>query len=675
MELAGIAAAFINHYLWLWPIVELMRAQHQIHEFTGYAASSVLLVGYWVIFRTSYVLRSIETPRQERISTIAAVVNSGSLLVVMAYQSVHPELSFLFLLIIGAVEFTLGQLPLTRRRRSAFVVLTTLGSCLIASAFPRRFANTPLSISWLAEGQTLFLAGLFLKEIVFRRLGLLGVLLAWMYMLGGDFAGVLFGRIYGNESAGGFGLAFFFGFASLVLYADAQWVPRRWMNLIDTAGEQLCLRRLSHMAGVLAFAAAWIAWPGAWTAVAWAALALALSYIGSRWQVREISIDGFFVAAAAVARVFAVNLPIDTSYAHAHWLSVRIVTVSIVAALMYLTSRSAGLPGIITRERLGPLYTWVASGLIATLAWYEIQPVGVALAWCLLGLVLLEIGIAKSSWHFRFQAYVAFVSSFLRIFFVNLNAVGDGPISPRVYTIVPLALSFYYAYSRLINSSHAGANIDRRVRAAELLSLLGLFSLVALMRFELDADLVAVGWAATALVLLAVAWKTGRRLYLRQGVLLAFFVLFRAGLHNLYQRSYFPAPFGHGPAVTVAATASVLFLALPFAFRLCQIEQADNSANIESPDSSRSWLRKSILMLDRRPEQVFFFIPFVLLTTMLAIEVRVGLVTLVWGIEACVGCLINWGRAPSFIPASTSMCEPPSKVCRIRFRKNGSTRT
>src|SRR2546428_7200508 len=47
------------------------------------------------------------------------------------------------------------------------------------------------------------------------------------------------------------------------------------------------------------------------------------------------------------------------------------------------------------------------------------------------------------------SGYAAFAASFLRIWFVNLNASGSpGEISPRFYTLVPLTLAFFYAYWR-----------------------------------------------------------------------------------------------------------------------------------------------------------------------------------------------------------------------------------
>jgi uncharacterized membrane protein len=631
MELVGMAAAFINHYLWLRPIIEPMHGH--IHAFAGYTASSALLVGYWLIFRASYVVRRIDNPRQEQVSTIAALLNPALLLAVMGYQSVHPELSFQFLLALGGIELILGQLPVTRQRRAAFVVLTTLGSCLLVAAFPRRYADTTLSISWLAEAEALLLVGVFLREILFRRLALLTALLVWIQMVGADAGQVYFERMYGIGLGGRPGLGLFFGIAATVFYANAQWIPRRWPGLIETALEQLCFRRMSHMAGVLAFIGAWIAWPEAWTAVVWAALALALSYIGRRWQAPEVSLDGMVCAAAAVLRVLIVNLAAKQTLPDVPWMTERLLTIPLVAALLYLASRWAGAREIVTAERAAPVYTWAASGLFALLAWYELRPVGVALGWTLLGLVLLEVGVTRRSAPLRLQAYVAFGASFLRSFFVNLNASGnEGNISPRLYTTVPLAVAFYYVYMRLKDQTADDFAIERRIHAAAWHSLLGVLTLSALVRLEFDADLVAVGWAALALILVALAWQSGTRLFLHQGLLLAFGVLFRAILHNLYERSYFPAPFGHGRVVTVGASVALLGLALPFAFSLRRLK-----ANRTASDR---WYRRFLEALDERPEQVLFFIPFVLLTAMLAVEVRIGMVTLAWGLEAVVVFLL-----------------------------------
>ena len=102
----------------------------------------------------------------------------------------------------------------------------------------------------------------------------------------------------------------------------------------------------------------------------------------------------------------------------------------------------------------------------------------------------------------RLQAYVALATSFLRIFFVNLNAAGaPGEVSPRFYTVVPITLAFFYAYWRLELSRDESAAGERRFRAGELCCWLGTITIASLMRFELEADWVAAAWAALAFAL------------------------------------------------------------------------------------------------------------------------------------------------------------------------------
>jgi uncharacterized membrane protein len=639
MEIAGMAAAYLNHYLWLRPIIEPMHGH--VHTFPGYFASSALLYSYWLVFRASYVLRKVETRRAEQISTIAAILNVVLFGMVMGYQSIHPELAFQFFVAIGAVELAVGQLPITRRRRAAFVVLTTLGSCLLVMAVPYRYSGEKLSSGWLAEAEALLLVGVFLGEVVFRRLGLIAAVVTWIQMIASNAAPLWNDRLHHGDNTGWPGLASLFTFAALIFYLNSQLIPRRWPEVLRKELDRLSFSQLAHLAGVLALIGTWIAWPGAWTAVAWAALATALAFTGQRWQSKELSLQAPICAAAAVVRVLAVNLSGNTTYPHIHWLTARLVTVSLVIALLYLGSRWASFPGLITAKRVSASYTWAASILAGFLVWYELQPIAVVLGWSLIALILFEAGLHLQSPHLRLQAYLGFTASFLRLFVVNLNAVGQmGQLSARVYTIVPLALVFYYVYARLAHAGDDSVSLERRRKLAGLHCFYGTLALAALLRFELDADLVAAAWSLLVLLLIVVAWKTGRRIFLDQGLLLAFCVLLRGILHNLYERSHFPAPFGHGPFVSLGSAVALLFLVLPLA-------RALRRRKAEATHYNR--FIALMIAVDRRPDLVFFFVPFVLLTALLAVELPIGMVTLAWGIEAfAVFAVALWLKERSY---------------------------
>jgi hypothetical protein len=152
---------------------------------------------------------------------------------------------------------------------------------------------------------------------------------------------------------------------------------------------------------------------------------------------------------------------------------------------------------------------------------------------------------------------------------------------------------------------------------------MGTISVAALLRFELLPDWVAAGWAALALLLVIAASLT-RRIFLHQALLLSFAIFFRTVLHNFYQRSYFPpSNLWQSRWVLVGSTVVLLFLALPFLFRL---------RDAKSTISDGYW--RAFGIFERHPEQVFFFIAVGLLSTMLAMEMRFGMVTLSWGLEA-----------------------------------------
>jgi uncharacterized membrane protein len=266
--------------------------------------------------------------------------------------------------------------------------------------------------------------------------------------------------------------------------------------------------------------------------------------------------------------------------------------------------------------------------------------VGVVDAWLVGGLILFELGLARNKLSLRLQAYAAFAASFLRIFFVNLNAAGSpGEISPRFYTVVPLALGFFYAYWRLEEASEDMLAAERKFRVADICCWLGTITFAALMRFELEADWVAAAWAALVFALMAIAWRSQRRLFLYQGLVVALGVLFRTVLHNFYERSYFPAPAWESRWITVGTAAALLLAALPFAFQLRKKDEA----------SSKTGFIRVLQSGVRRPEQLLFFTAVGLLTVLLALEMRHGMVTLAWGVEGvAVFVLALWLGERSF---------------------------
>jgi hypothetical protein len=947
LEVFGILSSYLNHLYWLYRILGIEGA-HGRH-FPEYLASLALLFFYWLIFRISYIARSIKTEFEEHVSTLAALVNVLLLLGVMKFQSVQPELAYLALLVVGAFEFTLAQLPITKRRRQAFVVLSVVGATLMLAAVPFHYSGNNVAILWLVGAEAFLAAGIIVKEVVFRRLGLLAGLLVGLHLVGVDFrqlvnlrlghenlalaSGVLFslcavvfyinslgvgsrwkslfddspdrplltihsyigafaaasaawalfshdwtalafaavmlivaalGRALGSRHLQGqyallgalsvyrgivvnlhleapayahvrmrlltlpiLGAAFYLtaklsalrddpeqrtirglfaaagsGFIALLIWFEVPelwqplafiafavflseaaraikfysitahshvlsglavfsaltantFAPQTWHTIplhalaaapvvagaywlakrLGTENERhLGLARVAYtwvaaglvvwileealrapwiavgwiiFAVVLALSTRWIryqqltwqgnvvglcalirayfynydleqefwgpislriftislvaaglyflsrkaapekryaravaflhsfaatgllallAWyesPNGWLAPLWAAFALVLAIVDQRLKLEELPWQSHILAGLTLLRSISVNLYVTATW---HGLSVRLLSLAIVAVIFYALSRLIRMPDEWRQRDIHHIYSWAASSIGGLLLWYELQtqPTSIAVAWGAFGLVLFEYGLLRKITQFRYQAYVALVAAFTRIFFSNLTASEPGEFwGPRMYTILPLVLIFFFVHAQL-PLKEENTTRDRRLHFDVLLAYLGTATIVALFYFQFPLEWVITSWAAVVFTLLGAALLLDRPLFLQQGLLLTGLVLARGMAHNLFGASYFSGGDWKGDFLVLGSAAAILLASLYFAFRL--------RGRHAIPQDVRPWIRP-LAVIASRPEQVEFFIPMILVTCMLGLKMKSGMVTVSWGIE------------------------------------------
>lgn len=951
LEVFGILSSYANHIYWLYRILGPDGAQR--HAFPDYNASTAILLFYWITYRISYVIRKPKSPYAEHVSTAAALLNTLLLLGAMKFQSVHPELAFIALLVIGGVEFGCGQLPITRRRREAFVVLSVLGAALMISAVPFRYSGNNVAILWLVGAEAFLAAGVMIGEVVFRRLGLLIGLLVGAHLIAVDVqellaarrmnedvvltAGMMFGlcavvfylnalagrlrwgqffddppdspllwtqsylgafsavcaawalfskdwtalafggimlllavlgrKLYSFHLQAQFGavglLALYrvalvnlhsevpqythvqnrlitlpilaatfylterfacdgdntdqrsfralFGFAGTALITALIYyeVPELWQPIaaiiFAVALLEVCRRvkypilawhahALSGLAVLAALTADpdgarrwrdmplhaftalpvvaglyWIAWRirvpnethtdrgrvlygwagtglmawvlyeaiGApWIAVAWIAFAIALTLVFRRIGFRPLAWHANVLAVASVVRAFTFNLDINQPFlsgislrmatislvaaglyflsrkasiptaqteskrvisylhtfaattllgflawyeapggwlaavwamfaliltlvdrklkaedlrwqAHAlaaltmtraitvnlyatelwHGLSVRLLSLTIVAVIFYAMSRLIRMPEELRQRDFHHVYSWAASALLSMLMWYELRPLSVAVGWAVFGLVLFEYGLWRKIAQFRFQSYVALAASFGRIFFANLTTETPGEFwGPRLFTVLPIAVIFFFVYSQLSPQEDA-ARTDRLLRFDMLLVYLGTGSVTALLYFQFPNEWLVTVWAALAFALFGVALLLDRPIFLHQALLLTVGTSSRGLLHNLFGASYFTAGDWTGRFFVLGSAIAILLACLPFAFRWRERHKAE---------PAKGWIAAIV----RHPEQFMFFAPVVLLTIMLALKMRAGMVTVSWGLEGVLIILL-----------------------------------
>ncbi|HWZ43967.1 MAG TPA: DUF2339 domain-containing protein [Candidatus Saccharimonadales bacterium] len=477
LEVFGILASFLNHFYWLSTIIGPAGDKFALSDL-DYRNSAALLVAYWIIFRFSYLWRTISDKQQESVSTIAAVVSPVLFMAIMRYQSHHPELAFYALLAMGAMEFTLGQLPVARRRRMPFLMLSSLGAILMVAAVPIKFAGRhALEIIWLAGAEAFLLAGVFAREKLFRYFGIIVSALVALTLVPTQLVPLAAKTLEGQQHLAPIDstLCLVLAMVAATFYVNSHIITRLWPGQFESETERGSMTALSFAASVLAVASIYAGSTYKWSAIVLALLITLLSWSGRRFRILELLYQSHWIALVAV-----IDACINDKFLQmgGTWLRIPlgIAVLSVVAGLLYVSSRFVRLSAGTPQETAAVLYKWAASGMIGLLiAWHAGD--WIAVDWMAFALVLAIVGQIQKLPEFRWQALVFAVLSFFVAMAVNLEKTGTVHL--------------------------AGANVNLRLLSVGLVSA-GMYALTRWSPMPILAPFYK--WAGTIL-LGAVAWK------------------------------------------------------------------------------------------------------------------------------------------------------------------------
>jgi hypothetical protein len=417
---------------------------------------------------------------------------------------------------------------------------------------------------------------------------------------------------------------------TVAMVAAGLYFLSRQATVADSESRQAITYLHTFAATALLAVLAWYEAPGGWLAVVWVVFALVLAMVDRRFELEELAWQAHALAGLAMFRSVTVNLYVTETW---HGMSVRLLSLATVAVVLYALSRIIRMPEHWRAREFHHVYSWAASALVSLLMWYELQPLSVAVGWAVFGLVLFEYGLLRNTRQFRFQSYVALAAAFGRIFFANLTADNPGEFwGPRIYTVLPLALIFFFVYAQL-GPDEKNVRDDRRLYFDALLGYMGTGSVVALLYFQYANEWLATAWAVVIFILFGTALLLKRSIFLHQGLLLTLGACARGVMHNLFGASYFSDGEWTGRYFVLGSAVAVMLGCLPFAFRLrdrCRAEPVSNRS------TSYGWVRVVV----RHPEQFMFFAPVLLLTLMLALKMRAGMVTVAWGLEGVLIVLL-----------------------------------
>ena len=436
LEVFGILASYLNHCYWLYTVF----AEHGHKPFPGYQASIALTIGYWIVFRISYLLRKVDGKEQESVSTLAGLLNPVLLLALMKFQSFHPELAFYALLAFGAIEFVLGQLPVSRKRVAPFRVLSILGAALMVAAVPFRYSGNALELLWLTGAEAFLLAGIFTRERLFRGVGLSVSFLVALYAILFRTEELL-QEVLNVKPHHHVQLGIVLAVLAVVLYLNAHLTQRLWPKLFAQDMERQAAGVLSFLASFFATCSVFALCGDTVVALTLTVLVTLLSWIGKRLAISELVYQAHGVAVIAVAQVSIIGGTQAGQWQH---IPLRILMFTPVAALLYLSSRFVRLSQTVFNGIIAILYAAAATAMFTLLVWFQAPAWSVAIGWLLLGLAVCaaahQFNRADLKWHPLFLVLLAGV----RALAVNFSLTGSTHhVTYRLITVSLTAVGIY----------------------------------------------------------------------------------------------------------------------------------------------------------------------------------------------------------------------------------------
>lgn len=523
LEVFGILSSYLNHLYWLYRLLGPNGAHG--HIFPEYHASLTMLFFYWLTFRISYVLRGIKTDFEEHVSTVSALLNTLLLLGVMKFQSVQPDLAYIALLVIGALEFIFAQLPVTRRRRRAFIILSLLGAALMIVSIPSHFSGNPIAYLWLVGAEVFLFAGIIFKEVVFLRVGLFTGLLVGIDLMAFNLRPLVMLRAKTEDLASESGILF--AVCGVALYLNALYVASRWKESFRAALDRRLLDVHSYFGAFATATAAWALFANDWTALAFSAIMLALAFLGRRLETRHLQIQYALLGALTLYRAFVFNLHID-SPAHTH-ITTRLITLPILGAIFYLTAKLAALSDDQEQRVLRSLLAFAGTALFASLIWFEVPELWQPLLFMAFAVALSENARAMRYHVLAVHAHgITLLAVFTALTADPYNIHLWHTIPVHAFGALPVVAGCYWIAKRL------GVENARYLKIARVAyTWIAAGIMVWILEEALRAPWIAVGWIAYAAALaLATRWIRYRQLAWQANVI-AFAAFLRTYIFNL----------------------------------------------------------------------------------------------------------------------------------------------
>jgi uncharacterized membrane protein len=487
-----------------------------------------------------------------------------------------------------------------------------------------------VGLTWLAAGIAFFEAGAWRSQPAWRNQGYILFALAFAALLGIDLY-----EIYPASVAVSAPTRWIIVGTSAAAYFYVFWRLRREGRRFVQTDIDTALADVPSFAGAaLVTILAWKALDPAIVPLAWIFFALVLFEIGAWRSSSVLRYQGYILFALAFAALLGIDLyeiyPASVAVsAPTRWIIVGTSAAAYFYLFWRLRREGRRFVQIDIHPALADVPSFAGTALLTILAWKELDPVSVALAWGLLALVLFEVGNNAGLKRFTQQGHMLAGLTFVRLFMANFGAPGEAMgISHRILTVVPITALFYYFFGQMRDRPAYDIN-GIQLQMSRLYSWGGAIVLVALTRFELGRAYGVLGMAPLLIAFLIVDRYLHDVDFRFQAYILAILTFMRCWATNAYLiGTVYGIP---ERIVTMLPAVAAFVLATAICMRATRAEQT----------TAHHVFIRSLQFIDTNAHRFFALLGAALMAILFYYELPSGWVTIAWAIEALILLLIG----------------------------------
>jgi hypothetical protein len=364
---------------------------------------------------------------------------------------------------------------------------------------PFKYSGNSLEMLWLAGGEAFLLAGIFVRERLFRGFGLITSLLVVLYAMVMRIP-ALMQELMNDQPHHHAELGIELVVIAAVLYVNAHIIRHFWKDLFEEELENQALRVLSFAASAFAVCAVYSLVVDNAIAVVLALLVFALSLLGRQFSIADLIYQAHWIAVVAV---YQVMIAARTSELAWHGIPERVLTFVPVAALLYLSSHDIRLSETKAKAIFAAGYTWAASALLTVLIGYEMPKPWTATAWIALALLLATAARFLKDRAFLWQTHALSLLAACWTLYNSFAPQYRGT-NIQLISVACTAGALYF-----LNWTTNIKDIVGNERIAQAYSWAGSLLLSWLIWYQLPAIDVSLVWAVFGLALFMVGdWKS-----------------------------------------------------------------------------------------------------------------------------------------------------------------------